>query len=625
MSNMFCFQCQQTAGNKACVNTGVCGKQPSTSNLQDELVCELIRLAEAAELTKKSLQQKKETDAKLLSRYLNNRKTTDRLLIDGLFTTLTNVNFDDKAIKDYIKEVQKSQKEIMSCMPEDVCKISDAAYKNSPTTNSNPTSANMNFSDADKNSSTANTFSPVCGSKNPHDIPVISLWDGSDDIVSLRSTLLFGLKGMAAYAHHAMNLGYENDTVTTWFYKGLCEVNREHSVEEWIELIMEFGKVNYQCMELLDKANTESFGTPTPTKVHTDIRKGPFIVVSGHDLRDLDLLLKQTEGTGVNVYTHSEMLPAHGYPKLAAYKHLAGNFGTAWQSQQTEFENIPAPVLFTTNCLMPPRPSYEDRIYTTSVVGYEGMVHIEGTKDGKKDFTPIIKHALKLGGYEHDHSMSGINGGHILTTGFAHGAVLSHADKTTGDSLCKSPELSQQSPRSCASTDFGSLLAQIIAAIKNGDIKHIFLVGGCDGAHPGRNYYTEFVKQTPMDSLVLTLACGKYRFNDLDLGEIDGIPRILDMGQCNDSYSAIKVALALAEAFDCDINELPLTLVLSWYEQKAVCILLTLLALGVKNIYLGPTLPAFMTETVVRFLVDTYNLQPITAPEQDMDAILGRG
>ena len=475
----------------------------------------------------------------------------------------------------------------MRCMPTDICSISDIAYKNFPTTN-------MNFSDTNMNSSTANINPPTCGLKDPHDIPVISLWDGTDDIVSLRSTLLFGLKGMAAYAHHAMNLGYQNDNVTTWFYKGLCEVNREHSVEEWIELIMEFGKVNYQCMELLDKANTESFGTPTPTKVHTDIRKGPFIVVSGHDLRDLDLLLKQTEGTRINVYTHCEMLPAHGYPKLAAYKHLAGNFGTAWQSQQTEFENIPAPVLFTTNCLMPPRPSYEDRIYTTSVVGYEGMVHIEGTKDGKKDFTPIIKHALKLGGYEHDHSMSGINGGHILTTGFAHGAVLSHADKLT-------------------------------AAIKNGDIKHIFLVGGCDGAHPGRNYYTEFVKQTPMDSLVLTLACGKYRFNDLDLGEIDGIPRILDMGQCNDSYSAIKVALALAEAFNCDINELPLTLVLSWYEQKAVCILLTLLALGVKNIYLGPTLPAFMTETVVRFLVDTYNLQPITAPEQDMDAILGRG
>ena len=315
MSNMFCFQCQQTAGNKACVNTGVCGKQPSTSNLQDELICELIRLAEAAELTKKSLQQKKETDPKLLSRYLNTRKSADRLLIDGLFTTLTNVNFADKAIKDYIKEVQKNQKDIMRCMPADICSISDIAYKNFPTTNMSSQTANLNFSDtdmnspiansnfsdADVNSSTANINPVTCGSKDPHDIPVISLWDGTDDIVSLRSTLLFGLKGMAAYAHHAMNLGYQNDNVTTWFYKGLCEVNREHSVEEWIELIMEFGKVNYLCMELLDKANTESFGTPTPTKVHTDIRKGPFIVVSGHDLRDLDLLLKQTEGTGVNV------------------------------------------------------------------------------------------------------------------------------------------------------------------------------------------------------------------------------------------------------------------------------------------------------------------------------------
>lgn len=586
MSNMFCFQCQQTAGNKACVNTGVCGKQPSTSNLQDELICELIRLAEAAELTKKSLQQKKETDPKLLSRYLNTRKSADRLLIDGLFTTLTNVNFDDKAIKDYIKEVQKNQKDIMRCMPTDICSISDIAYKNFPTTN-------MNFSDTNMNSSTANINPPNCGLKDSHDIPVISLWDGTDDIVSLRSTLLFGLKGMAAYAHHAMNLGYQNDNVTTWFYKGLCEVNREHSVEEWIELIMEFGKVNYQCMELLDKANTESFGTPTPTKVHTDIRKGPFIVVSGHDLRDLDLLLKQTEGTGVNVYTHCEMLPAHGYPKLAAYKHLAGNFGTAWQSQQTEFENIPAPVLFTTNCLMPPRPSYEDRIYTTSVVSYEGMVHIEGTKDGKKDFTPIIKHALKLGGYEHDHSMSGINGGHILTTGFAHGAVLSHADKLT-------------------------------AAIKNGDIKHIFLVGGCDGAHPGRNYYTEFVKQTPKDSIILTLACGKYRFNDLDLGEIGGLPRIMDMGQCNDAYGAIQVAVALADAFGCGVNDLPLSFVLSWYEQKAVCILLTLLHLGIKNIRLGPSLPAFLSPNILNFLVENYGIAPITTPEEDLKALLGK-
>ena len=523
MANMFCFQCQQTAGNKGCINTGVCGKQPETAHLQDELVYELIRLATAAHDAHK------------------HSKLTDRLLIDGLFTTLTNVNFDDEAIRTFTDHVRKER-----------CKLTG------------------------------------------DDISLVSLWDGANDIVSLRSTLLFGMKGMAAYAHHAMNLGYMDDTVIKWFYKGLCEINKEHTPEEWIDLIMEFGQVNFKCMELLDRANTETFGTPEPTRVLTDIKKGPFIVVSGHDLKDISQLLEQTKDKGINIYTHSEMLPAHGYPELKKYPHLAGNFGTAWQSQQKEFDNIPAPILFTTNCLMPQRPSYQDRVYTTSVVGYKGLTHITGDADGNKDFTPIIEHALRLGGYEHDRSMSGINGGHVLTTGFAHAAVLSHAE-------------------------------QIISSIRQGHIRHIFLVGGCDGAHPGRNYYTDFVKQTPMDSLVLTLACGKYRFNDLDLGEIDGIPRILDMGQCNDSYSAIKVALALADAFDCSVNDLPLTLVLSWYEQKAVCILLTLLSLGIRNMYLGPTLPAFMSETVVKYLVDTYNLQPITAPEQDMDAILKRG
>ena len=328
--------------------------------------------------------------------------------------------------------------------------------------------------------------------------------------------------------------------------------------------------------------------------MNTDVKKGPFIVVSGHDLEDLHQLLEQTDGLGINVYTHCEMLPAHGYPELKKYPQLAGNFGTAWQSQQKEFENIPAPILFTTNCLMPPRPSYADRVYTTSVVGYAGLRHIEADEQGRKDFSPLIRQALALGGYDTDHSMSGINGGHMLTTGFAHDAVLSQAP-------------------------------QIIQAIQSGAVKHIFLVGGCDGAHPGRNYYTEFVKATPMDSLVLTLACGKYRFNDLDLGEIGGIPRILDVGQCNDAYSAVRIALALAEAFGCTVNDLPLTLVLSWYEQKAVCILLSLLALGVKNIYLGPTLPAFLSETVVKTLVDVYGLQPITNPQQDLDAILHRG
>lgn len=523
MPQMFCFQCQQTAGNKGCVRTGVCGKQPETARLQDELVYELIRLAEAVEETGKRT------------------CTAQSLMADGLFTTLTNVNFDDAAIRAFTDRVLAERRS-----------IGGGAHE------------------------------------------AVELWKGETDIVSLRSTLLFGMKGMAAYAHHAMRLGYWDEDVGAWFSKGLCALNRDHTVEEWLALLMEFGRVNYRCMELLDEANTGKFGTPAPARVNTDVKKGPFIVVSGHDLEDLAQLLEQTAGKGINVYTHGEMLPAHGYPALRKYPHLAGNFGTAWQSQQKELEGIPAPILFTTNCLMPPRPSYRDRVYTTSVVGYEGLRHIAADEAGHKDFTPLIEQALALGGYAHDHSMSGINGGHMLTTGFAHGAVLANAEK-------------------------------VIEAVKSGAIRHIFLVGGCDGAHPGRNYYTEFVKQTPMDTLVLTLACGKYRFNDLDLGEIGGLPRILDMGQCNDAYSAIKVALALAEAFSCTVNELPLTLVLSWYEQKAVCILLTLLALGVKNMYLGPTLPAFMSETIVKTLVDVYGLQPITAPERDMDAILRRG
>ena len=391
-----------------------------------------------------------------------------------------------------------------------------------------------------------------------------------------------------------MNLGYRDEEVEKWFYKGLAALAQKHSVEEWLALIMEFGQINFRCMALLDRANTETFGDPVPTRVNIDVKKGPFIVVSGHDLDDLHQLLEQTTGRGVNVYTHCEMLPAHGYPGLKKYPHLAGNFGTAWQNQQKEFANIPAPVLFTTNCLMPPRPSYADRVYTTSVVGYDGLRHISADAQGRKDFSPLIRQAQALGGYQTDQSMSGVNGGHMVTTGFAHAAVLDKAP-------------------------------QIIEAIKSGAVKHIFLVGGCDGAHPGRNYYTEFVKRTPMDSLVLTLACGKFRFNDLDLGEIGGIPRILDVGQCNDAYSAVRIALALAEAFGCTVNDLPLTLVLSWYEQKAVCILLSLLALGVKNIYLGPTLPAFLSETVVKTLVDAYGLQPITAPQQDLDAILHRG
>ena len=520
MSDMFCFQCQQTAGSSGCVKTGVCGKQPETARLQDELICRLIRLAR-------------------LYRQTPERQVT-RLLADGLFTTLTNVNFDDEAIRRFTAQVDEAIRRRGGRSGSEDC-----AW----------------------------------------------LWTGDTDIVSLRSTLLFGMKGMAAYAHHALRLGYEDDAVSRWLYTGLSALPEDRSAADWLALITEFGQVNYRCMALLDRANTETFGQPQPTRVTTDIRRGPFIVVSGHDLEDLRQLLEQTAGKGINVYTHGELLPAHGYPELKKYPHLAGNFGTAWQNQQREFADIPAPVLFTTNCLMPPRPGYADRLYTTSVVGYPGLRHIDEDARGHKDFSPVIRQALELGGWDTDRSMSGINGGHMLTTGFARSAVLDRAP-------------------------------QLIEAIRSGAVKHIFLVGGCDGAHPGRNYYTEFVKRTPMDSLVLTLACGKFRFNDLDLGDIGGIPRILDVGQCNDAYSAVEIALALADAFGCTVNELPLTLVLSWYEQKAVCILLSLLSLGVKNIYIGPTLPAFLSETVVRTLVETYDLQPITHPQQDLNAIL---
>ena len=523
MSQMFCFQCQQTAGGSGCVKVGVCGKQPDTAALQDGLVCSLVRLATAAR------------KAGVFS------DETTRLLEDGLFMTLTNVNFDNDALRDYTLRL-------------------DTAIQ-------------------------------ALGAEEG---PVVKLWQGETDTVSLRSTLLFGLKGMAAYAHQAAALGFREKEVDRWLYRGLAAIGEEHTVEEWLSLIMEFGKVNLTCMELLDWAHTESYGVPKSAKVPTDIKKGPFIVVSGHDLRDLYMLLRQTEGKGINIYTHGEMLPAHGYPELRKFPHLAGNFGTAWQNQQKEFDGIPAPILMTTNCLMPPRESYRDRLYTTSVVGYEGIRHIPEGEDGVKDFSPLIEQALRLGGYSEDKSMSGINGGHQMMTGFARGALLERA----GD---------------------------LIAAIRGGKVKHIFLVGGCDGAHPGRNYYTEFVKLVPQDCLILTLACGKFRFNDLDLGEINGIPRILDVGQCNDAYSAIQVALTLADAFHCSVNELPLTLVLSWYEQKAVCILLTLLSLGIRNIYLGPTMPAFLSETVVKTLVDSFGLQPTTNPKQDLDAILGRG
>lgn len=358
-------------------------------------------------------------------------------------------------------------------------------------------------------------------------------------------------------------------------------------MEELLPVVMGVGKANLACMELLDKANTETFGIPSPISVPLTVEKGPFIVISGHDLYDLKLLLEQTKGKGIAVYTHGEMLPAHAYPELKKYSHLKGNFGTAWQNQQKEFAHLPAPILFTTNCLMPVKESYQDRVFTTELVSYPEMVHI----GPDKDFTPVIEKALELGGFEQDQHFTGINGGSSVTTGFGHGAVLSVAE-------------------------------QVVSAVKAGAIRHFLLVGGCDGARPGRNYYTDLVKQAPKDTVILTLACGKYRFHDLDLGEIGGLPRLMDMGQCNDAYSAIRVALALADAFDCEVNDLPLSLVLSWYEQKAVCILLTLLYLGIKNIRLGPTLPAFLSPNVLQFLVKNFGISPISTPEKDLQDIL---
>jgi len=521
MSNMFCFQCEQTAGGTGCTMAGVCGKTAVTANSQDELTCELIGLARAV---------------------IANGPTeiSDELIVDGLFTTVTNVSFNPETLSQL--------------------KMQLIAERN------------------------------VIGGGVPFDYDM--LFKGDKDVVSLRSTLLFGLRGMAAYAHHARVLGKTDSGVTSWFYKGLDEFAKDHTVDEWLALIMEFGLTNLKCMGLLDEANTGAYGTPTPTSVPCSIEKGPFIVITGHDLHDLKMLLEQTEGRGVNVYTHGEMLPAHAYPSLKKHPQLKGNFGTAWQNQQKEFENLPAPVLFTTNCLMPPRANYGDRVFSTSLVSYPEMKHIEADKNGYKDFSQLIDMAIQLGGYPEMHLMTGINGGSTLTTGFAHGTVLAAADK-------------------------------VIEAVKSGAIKHIFLVGGCDGAKPGRNYYTEFVKKTPPDTLILTLACGKFRFNDLDLGMVGGFPRILDMGQCNDAYSAIQVAVALANAFGCGVNDLPLSLVLSWYEQKAVCILLTLLSLGIKNIRIGPTLPAFISPNVLAVLSDKFGLMPVTTPEADLKAILG--
>ncbi len=526
---MFCFQCEQTAGCTGCMGkAGVCGKTAGVAKLQDELTGALIGLARATDNAP------------------GVNEGTWRLMIEGLFTTVTNVNFNEKTLRDLIDRVHGEKARLVP---------------------------------------NCSGCASACGRTNDYDME--NVWNAQEDIRSLKSLILFGVRGMAAYAHHAMVLGYTDEEVNRFFAKALFAVGEDLDMDKLLPIVMEVGEKNLRCMALLDRANTESCGTPVPVTVPLTVEKGPFIVISGHDLHDLKLLLEQTEGKGVNIYTHGEMLPAHGYPGLKKYSHLKGNFGTAWQNQQKEFAALPAPVLFTTNCLMPPKASYSNRVFTTAMVSYPEITHI----GADKDFTPVIEKALELGGYAEDKPFTGINGGSAVTTGFARDAVLGAADK-------------------------------VIEAVKSGAIRHFFLVAGCDGARPGRNYYTEFVKQTPPDTVVLTLACGKYRFNDLDLGTIGGLPRLMDIGQCNDAYSAIQIALALADAFGCGVNELPLSMVLSWYEQKAVCILLTLLYLGIRNIRLGPTLPAFISPNVLHYLVENFGIAPITTPEEDLKQLL---
>lgn len=528
-NKMFCYQCEQTAGCRGCTgNAGVCGKKADTAQLQDELTGALIGLARATEGTAVPTQ------------------TTYQVMLEGLFTTITNVSFDNDAINNMMKKVrEEKEKLVQSC----------------------------------------SRCQTPCGKNDEYDMN--DLWNDNEDIRSLKSLILFGIRGMAAYAYHAKVLGYSDEEVNKFFCEALFMIGYGDSLETLLPVVLKVGEINLKCMALLDKANTETYGTPAPVTVSLSVEKGPFIVVSGHDLKDLQLLLEQTEGKGINIYTHGEMLPAHAYPQLKKFSHLKGNFGTAWQNQQHEFDALPAPILFTTNCLMPPKASYADRVFTTEVVAFPGAVHI----DENKDFTPVIEKALELGGFSRDTEFTGINGGKDVMTGFGHGFILENA-------------------------------GTVVEAVKSGAIKHFFLVAGCDGAKPGRNYYTDFVKQTPKDSIVLTLACGKYRFNDLHLGEIGGLPRLMDMGQCNDAYGAIQVAVALSGAFGCDVNELPLSYVLSWYEQKAVCILLTLLHLGIKNIRLGPSLPAFVSPNILNFLTENFGIAPITTPAEDLEALL---
>lgn len=546
---MFCYQCEQTAGGKGCTKLGVCGKTPEVAALQDLLIFQIKGISCYA---KEIIEQGQNVDKEIIT-----------FIENSLFTTLTNVNFDADVHVEMLKESQR---------------IKEQLRKQVGNINNDTEHATYNLSE---------TRSEML--KDAKKAGIMYDQNLDPDIRSLRQTIIYGLKGISAYGHQARELGYYDDEVDNFYVRALeATTDDSLSVEELIRWTMRTGDMSVAVMKKLDEANTTVYKNPSPHKVNVHLKKGPFIIVSGHDLKDLDMLLKQTEGKGINIYTHGEMIPSHGYPELKKYPHLVGNFGGAWQDQQKEVDNIPGCILMTTNCLMRPRDNYKDRIFTTSVVGWDGVKHIGKNENGEKDFSEIINKALELGGYEEDQEP------YEILVGFGHHATLSHAET-------------------------------IVNAVKEGKIRHFFLIGGCDGARPGRNYYTEFAKKVPDDCAILTLACGKYRFNKLKFGEVAGLPRLLDVGQCNDAYSAVRIATALADAFDTDVNALPLSIILSWYEQKAVADLLALLSLGIKGIYLGPTLPAFLSPNVLQYLVDTFDLRPISTPDEDLKSCLQQG
>ncbi|MGD9045936.1 MAG: hydroxylamine reductase [Desulfobacterales bacterium] len=542
---MFCYQCEQTAKGEGCTKIGVCGKQPDVAALQDLLNYVVKGLSQVAVEGRK---------------VGVNDQEINQFTSKAIFSTLTNVDFDPERFVNLINEAVEKRDALKE-------KVKSAG-------------GNTDFDEGPSTFVTESNVEALVAQGEK--VGVHSDPDVNADILSLRELLIYGIRGMAAYADHAAILGKEDDDVYAFMQEGMAStLNKDLTVDDYIGLVMKCGEVNLKTMELLDAANTDTYGHPVPTAVPLGAKKGKAILLSGHDLKDLEEILKQTEGKGINIYTHGEMLPCHGYPELKKYPHFFGHYGTAWQNQAKEFDAFPGAILMTTNCIQKPRDSYKDRIFTTGLVGWPGVRHI-----AEKDFTPVIEKALELPGFKEDQ-----NGKQVMV-GFARNAVMGVA-------------------------------GQVIEAVKNKAIRHFFLVGGCDGAKPGRDYYTKFVEQVPDDCVVLTLACGKFRFFDKDLGDIGGIPRLLDVGQCNDAYSAIKIASALADAFECEVNDLPLSMVLSWYEQKACAILLTLLYLGIKDIRLGPSLPAFVSPNVLDVLVDKFNIMPIKTPEEDLQAILG--